>query len=250
MIALVSLFVIITISVIVVRIGSVALVMTGLSKDLAVFQAQSAFSGVGFTTRESESVVRHPTRRRIIRLLMLMGNAGFTSAIAGLVLTFYDPNAKSLELRLGLLVLGLAVLWMVSRSRLMDRFLTQMIRAALKKWTRLEVRDYARLLELDRGYAVAEIEVGPDDWLCNHKLSDLHLTQEGVLVLGVRRASGNYVGAPYGQTEIMLKDVLTCYGPEKLLRELPHRLSGAKGDQEHAVAVENQEQIRAKESTL
>jgi uncharacterized protein with PhoU and TrkA domain len=132
----------------------------------------------------------------------------------------------------------------------MDRFLTQMIRAALTKWTRLEVRDYARLLELDRGYAVAEIEVGPEDWICNHKLSELNLTQEGILVLGVRRAAGNYVGAPYGRTEILLKDVLTCYGPEKILRELPRRPTGTTGDQKHAVAVENQEQIRAKESTL
>lgn len=250
MIALVSLFVIITISVIVVRIGSVALVMTGLSKDLAVFQAQSAFSGVGFTTRESESVVRHPTRRRIIRLLMLMGNAGLTSAIAGLVLTFYDPNAKTLELRLGLLVLGLVLLWLISASKLMDRVLTQAIRAALTKWTRLDVRDYARLLELDRGYAVAEIEVGPEDWLCNHKLSELNLTQEGILVLGVRRAKGSYVGAPYGKTDILAEDVLTCYGPEKILRELPQRPSGPTGDEKHTVAVENQEQIRAKESSL
>jgi TrkA-C domain len=248
MIALVSLLVIITISIIVVRIGSVALVMTGLSKDLAVFQAQSAFSGVGFTTRESESVVRHPTRRRVIRLLMLMGNAGFTSAIAGLVLTFYGGSGEDLALRLGLVVLALAILWVVSTSKLMDRFMTRAIRAALKKWTRLDVRDYARLLELDKGYAVAEIEVGPEDWLCNHRLSELNLTREGILVLGVRRAKGNYVGAPYGQMEIMVKDVLTCYGPEKILRELPHRLAGSEGNHAHTAAVQDQEQIRAKES--
>ena len=78
MVALIPLFVIITLSIIIVRIGAVALAMTGVSKDLAVFQAQFAFSGVGFTTNKSESVVKHPVRRRIIRLLMLMGNAGLT----------------------------------------------------------------------------------------------------------------------------------------------------------------------------
>jgi len=78
MIALISLLVIITVSLIVIRMGAVALSMTGISEDMAVFQAQSAFSGVGFTTKESESVVNHPVRRRIIRLLMLMGNAGIT----------------------------------------------------------------------------------------------------------------------------------------------------------------------------
>lgn len=58
MLALISLLVIVTVSIIIVRIGSVALTMTGVSKDLAVFQAQSAFSGVGFTTDESESVAK------------------------------------------------------------------------------------------------------------------------------------------------------------------------------------------------
>jgi len=59
MIALISLLVIITVSLIVIRMGAVALSMTGISEDMAVFQAQSAFSGVGFTTKESESVVNH-----------------------------------------------------------------------------------------------------------------------------------------------------------------------------------------------
>jgi len=54
MIAPISLRVVVTISITVLRIGSVALVMTGLSKDLAILQAKSAFSGVGFTTNGSE----------------------------------------------------------------------------------------------------------------------------------------------------------------------------------------------------
>ena len=37
-----------------VRAGTLALVRTGLSRESASFQAQSAFMGVGFTTSESE----------------------------------------------------------------------------------------------------------------------------------------------------------------------------------------------------
>ena len=116
MFALISLFVIVTVSIIIVRIGAVALTMTGVSKDLAVFQAQSAFSGVGFTINESESVVKHPVRRRIIRALMLMGNAGLTSAIAGLILTFYRGTGQDLALRFGLVAGGLGLLWIISIS--------------------------------------------------------------------------------------------------------------------------------------
>ena len=37
-------------------------VATGTSSELARFQARSAFTGVGFTTSEAESVVLHPVR--------------------------------------------------------------------------------------------------------------------------------------------------------------------------------------------
>ncbi|MHC4432139.1 MAG: TrkA C-terminal domain-containing protein [Planctomycetota bacterium] len=250
MIALISLLVVITISITAVRIGSVALVMTGLSKDLAVFQAQSAFSGVGFTTAESESVVGHAARRRIIRLLMLMGNAGITSAVASVVLTFYRGSRQDLALRLGLVAVGLAALWMLAASKIVDRFLTRVIRACLQRWTRLDVRDYARLFELDKGYSVSQIEVEPGDWLSNRKVSELGLPQEGVLILGVRRSNGNYIGAHHGDTEILSGDVLTCYGPEKVLQNLSERLGGPMGDQIHAATVEGQDRIRAEEKQL
>ena len=63
-------------SVVIVRTGAVALQMTGLDRATASFQALSAFTNCGFTTREAESVVNHPQRRRIVRALMLLGNAG------------------------------------------------------------------------------------------------------------------------------------------------------------------------------
>ena len=62
MLAVVSLLLIITLSLLMTRIASVALVHTGLSREVARFQARSAFSGVGFTTSEAESVVAHPVR--------------------------------------------------------------------------------------------------------------------------------------------------------------------------------------------
>ena len=72
MLPLFSLLLVIALSMVVVRVATVALVLTGLSKQSARFQARSAFSGAGFTTSESEKVVGHPVRPQIIMLLMLM----------------------------------------------------------------------------------------------------------------------------------------------------------------------------------
>lgn len=61
---LISLFIIVFLSVIITKIGARALIKTGLARDAAVFQARSAFTGVGYTTREAEKVTSHPDRRR------------------------------------------------------------------------------------------------------------------------------------------------------------------------------------------
>lgn len=76
MVAIASLLVIVTISVVVTRVATSALELTGVSRELATFQARSAYTGVGFTTEEAEAVVTHPIRRRIVLNLMLLGNAG------------------------------------------------------------------------------------------------------------------------------------------------------------------------------
>ena len=73
MIPVVSLLLVLTFSLVVTRIAAVALVHTGLGLEAARFQARSAFTGVGFTTDESESLVNHPVRRRIVMGLMLVG---------------------------------------------------------------------------------------------------------------------------------------------------------------------------------
>ena len=62
MLSIISLLVVLTLSIVVTRVATVALTYTGLSRESARFQARSAFTGVGFTTSESEKAVKeaHP----------------------------------------------------------------------------------------------------------------------------------------------------------------------------------------------
>ena len=83
MISIVSLLVVIFVSILITRIATIALTHTGLTKESAKFQARSAFSGAGFTTSESELVVNHPVRRRIVMFLILIGNEDQTGRLAG-----------------------------------------------------------------------------------------------------------------------------------------------------------------------
>jgi hypothetical protein len=147
------------VSLLVVRVATVALVFTGLSQQLARFQARSAFTGAGFTTAESEKVTQHPLRRRIIMLLMLLGNAGLVTAVSSLMLSFLNSANREegvVWYRLAALALGLVVLWVIAYSNWVDERMTRVIEWALKRWTDLEVRDYSGLLHLARGYSVID----------------------------------------------------------------------------------------------
>ncbi len=237
---LVTFLLVVLFSMIVVRIGTKALEKTGLSHDVAGFQALSAFTGVGFTTSEAEYVVNHPIRRRIIKWLMLLGSAGLTSAIASLVLTFVGNTPGEMATNgLGLLI-GLGALYLFSRSHLLDKLLGKFIEWASTRWTRVKIIDYEHVLGLSRGYGISIIRVRPGCWLDGKTLKEARLREEGVMVLGVYRQTPQgevYIGAPKPDFRLRAGDRLVCYGPEEVLEKLPERIRGPRGDLEHAIAV-------------
>lgn len=249
MISVLSLLTVLILSLLVVRVATVVLTLTGLSRELARFQARSAFSGAGFTTRESEQVVQHPVRRRVIMLLMLLGNAGIVTAISSLIASFTtaDGDGWSVWVRMSYLTIGLTVLWTAAHSRWLDRRLSRLITWALKRWTQLEVRDYAGLLHLSGDYAVVELCVQEDDWLEGQTLQKLRLSEEGVLVLGIEKPDGNYLGAPRGQNELLPDDTVLLYGPKAALQNLDTRKRGNDGNRAHVYAVEKQRNVEKRE---
>jgi hypothetical protein len=231
MAAVISLLVIITLSILATRVATVALTLTGLSRESARFQSRSALSGTGFTTAESESVVNHPVRRRILLILMLVGNAGIVTAVASLLLSFSGARSTGAGLiRAAVLFGGLAVLWLVARSRLADRWLSRIIERALHRFTRVDVQDYASLLRLARDWIVAELEVDAGDWMADKTLAEMDLAEEGIIVLGIERAGGRYVGAPKGNARVHVGDVLVAYGSRERLDSLDTRPLGEPGD--------------------
>jgi hypothetical protein len=222
MFAVVSLLAILSLSLLVVRIGAVALMMTGLSRDAAAFQALSAFSGAGFTTSESELAVDTPERRKIIALLIRAGSAGAITIITSLILSFVDSEERAAN-RVMIIVIGLAILVLLSRSEWFNRLLTPIIQRALSRSTTLVLRDYAALLHLREDYRVAEIEVRRGAWMADRQLSDLDLPSEGLLVLGIVQPAGTYIGAPPADFVFSEGDTVVIYGHEPRLEELARR---------------------------
>lgn len=240
MVAIASLLIVVAISLLVTRVATIALVATGLSSEVARFQARSAFTGAGFTTSESESVTGHPVRRRIVMLLMLLGNAGFVVVVGSLAISFAGARGGSAGLRLAVLAGGLLALVGLARSAWVDRRLSALIRRFLAEHTDLETRDFVALLDLGGDYAVLELQVQRGDWVAGRTLRELDLREEGIAVLGIQRAGGGYVGAPSAATRIEAGDTLVVYGRGPQLSELDERPGGTEGQAAHERAAAEQ----------
>jgi len=240
MLAIFSFLTIVIISIAVIRMGAVAFELTGLSPEVASFQAQSAFSGTGFTTSESELIMKHPARRRIARLLILFGTAGLTSSIATFILTFMGQTGKGIAIRLGILTLGLVVIYFLSRSKIIYRLMKNVIIKILERYALPGIYDYQEVLGLDKGHTISRIVVKEESWMSGRKLKDLSLHLEGVLVLSVNRITegeSKFIGAPKGDTVIYPGDILVCYGKGDVSKKLSRRIKGKEGDIEHAEEV-------------
>ena len=236
MIATLSFVLIVLVNMLVVRGGAVALKLTGLSWDVASFQAQSAFTGAGFTTSESEHLISHPARRKIVGLMMSLGSIGVGSALVTVVVTLTTAG-DDLQQRTWLMLGSLLGLSIAVRTKFIDRLFIPVVTRLLLRSSTLRIHDYEELLRMDKGFSVAQLTVEEDSWLTGGALSELALNQEGILILNVRRRSGSVLAAPQPAIRLEVGDIILCYGLEGDLGELAKRPSGPEGERAHDTGV-------------
>lgn len=246
--AIFSLFLVLFISFCVIRTATAALTLTGLSRDLAWFQSISAFTGVGFTTAESEHMLSHPARRKVVTVLMIVGNVGIVMAASSLVLTFseMDDTYEGLAYIIWLFV-GVAALWAVLSNRAVDVRLHRMLREVVRRSGRIEVEDYVDLLHLTGEFSVTELLVSRGHWLVDRRLAESRLADEGVTILGIQRAGGEFLGVPRGETLIQDEDRLIVYARVEAIEALTERRRDAEGDAKHREAVGAVRHVRAEQ---
>jgi hypothetical protein len=246
MAAIIALLVAILVGLLITRFATMALVATGMSRQYARFQARSAFTGVGFTTAEAEKVVNHPVRRRIILVLMLLGNAGIATLVATLLLGFSQSDTSELLTRGLVLAIGLSIIWLLAASNWVDRNLRKLMVRLFGGWDDLRLRDYAGLLKVGADYDIGELSVRDGDWIAGRSLADTGLRDEGVVVLGIDRG-GEYMGTPDGELVVDPGDTLVLYGREDVLQELDRRRQGMSGELSHVDRVAEHEARRREE---
>lgn len=216
---LVPTLVTIVISMLIVRAGAIALMMTGMNFDKAKFQALSAFSGTGFTTREAERVVHNPQRRKIVSWLMVLGNAGIVTVIVTATSSFAQARGFEIGLNLLILLAGAILIFYIARSLPLASRWEAFIEAKLKQ-TKLFEEDASieEMLHITEGYGVARILLMEKSTLIGKTITEINKDLENSFILGIEH-KGTWRPKPKSSGELELNDVLVIYGK---LDELSH----------------------------
>ena len=210
--AVALLLIVLAASFIVVRIGAVAFELTGMRWDQAKFQALSAYTNSGFTTRESEEITSHPVRRRIASYLIIAGNAGLVTTVASFAGSLVTPQLLGSVRNLGIIILGVIVLVLIAQRPAVSNKLRAVIRRWLGRRFELEVTPSpSELLHLDEGYSLSRIQLKEGSRAIDRSLGELALKDKTVQVLAIERGTA-FIPVPRQSDRLLAGDQLIVYG--------------------------------------
>ncbi len=217
MFAALTLFIVLTLSVLVIRTAAVALRITGLPEEVARFQARSAFTGTGFTTSEAEAILSHPARRRIVSLLMVVGSLGLVSVLATVIVSLVGSSDSEGALLNQLLWLAgvLFLLWCVALNPKADRVMCAAIGRLLRDSRSLKPGAAELLLQCPGGHGVYRLRPAAGMLKAGAAVGDL-LPPEAV-ALDLHRADGSSLQRPAPGEALGPLDEIYAYGPDRLL---------------------------------
>lgn len=207
----------ILISFLFVRGAGIALMMTGLEKNKARFQALSAFSGTGFTTKEAEFVMKHPVRRKIVTWLMIMGNAGIVTVIVTATSSLATSRGYQLPINVLVLVVGIFLIYKIATYRKFTRRWEHFIERKLVKSPAFEEAATEDLLHFLEGYGLVKKIISEDSPLIGCSLAECKLNERGLLVLGIERGK-SWIPTPKGREKMEEGDGIIIYGPLDILK--------------------------------
>ncbi len=203
--------VILIILILVVEVCSIALKLTGLDLNKARFQVISIITNTGFTTRESELIAQHSTRRKIAQILMLLSFVGY-AALIGLVVNIVQSQHEAIYFVIAVGIIVLAVLIFIRKRNLIIKLERYIEKFLIKKMSdKKKYRTVEDALKLNDEFGVVEFIIEENGGLAGVKLMDAELTTKSIQVLNVDRGS-HIIHFP--KRDLILKegDRLTVYG--------------------------------------
>jgi len=156
-------------------------------------------------------------------LLMLLGNIGVITVFSSLILTFIHFNSDSIPIYTKVLTLigGLLLLLFLTTNKWVEKNLEVLINFFLDKYTDLRIGNFHHLLHLHDDHKVVEFSLSSSCPIIGETFKKNLIRKQGVVILGIKRSDGTYIGFPDDKFKFKENDLLTVYGLQKDL-EIVH----------------------------
>ena len=208
---------VIIISFLVIRAGTIALMMTGMDRKKASFQALSAFTRAGFTTREAEAVVNNPQRRRIITWLIILGNAGLVAVIVSATSSIVSSEGYQVPITIFAIIVGTYLIYkLISRAGFTRRWEGFIERRFIKSHA-FEESVTEDLLHFIEGYGLVRAIITENSPFVGSALSDVRALDRDMVILGIERGK-DWIPHPKAKVTIENDDKIIVYGHTNVLR--------------------------------
>lgn len=211
---IVTIFIIVLLTAI-MEIAATALKLTGINIHIARFQALSALTGTGFTTKEAESIMKHRQRRIIVMVLMIVGPIGFLT-ILGSIWVSIKEQVFLYEL-LAILV-AIFIILRIFKSKFIGSLFHKVVEHQIRKRRLFRKVILEEVLTLDENLGVCEFAVTENSQLEGRKLSETNFKDEGFMVLAIEREDG-VLNVPKGSDTIQKGDKLVIFGNIKNMKQ-------------------------------
>ncbi|MDD4294950.1 MAG: hypothetical protein PHP69_05505 [Candidatus Omnitrophica bacterium] len=215
--AVLPLTIVLVLSSIIVRVATIVLRLTGLDERTAKFQALSAFTGTGFTTKEAETIVGDDVRRKTVSILMVVGKIGFVSVIGGVLFSFDGGNWTCDMEKIGALVLLLFCLYKFTSWRVVNGALTKFIEKRIIARGIIKQTGLEELFHLPKGYGIAKLTITDKNTGKGLTLAQAGFIGKDILVLSIERED-NLIAFPHANDVLKTGDKLLCYGHLESIR--------------------------------
>lgn len=208
---LTNLFVSIIVFLIVVEIITVLFKMTGLTDEKARFQVISLLTGTGFTTKEAELIMQHPTRRRLAQFLMILGYLGFFVGTSLLVNILQNPFTTQI---VGNAIIFIVVIFVLIRSPLVKRNFDRIIERIVMRWgysrTKSKHKMY-RMITRAKGYGIFSIIIDEDSALAGVTILNSNLKPNDMIILNIDKGD-EFIGFVKRDYVLEKGDNILIYG--------------------------------------
>ncbi|MGU3471076.1 TrkA C-terminal domain-containing protein [Paenibacillus sp. D51F] len=210
---------------IVLRLSTILLVMTGMEPSQSSFQAASMLTGAGFTTSESELVLRHPVRRRIGLALILFG--AFSLAVLVSVISSLISENSHISV-LAAVAAVLACAWFLLRVPAANRRVAHWIASRVPSHTEAAPVPVEELADDQHQEDVMGVQIAADSPWLGLTLRQVLPEGEEIVPLAIKR-DGRKIRKARWETPIEAGDFVLLYGEEEAIQASYRAISASEG---------------------